>query len=38
MQTVSFRQNLYKMSNTTFWEKLEKYFKMSSAEFFTQYA
>ena len=33
MQIVSLRDNLHEMSNPVFWEK---YFKMSSAENFTQ--
>ena len=31
-------ENLHEMSNPVFWKKLEKYFKMSSAEIFTQRA
>ena len=38
MQIVSIGDNLHEMSNLVFWEKLEKYFKMSSAENFTQSA
>ena len=30
--------NLHKMSNPVFWEKIRKYFKMSSAEIFTERA
>ena len=30
--------NLHEMSNPVFWEKLENYFKMSSAENFTHSA
>ena len=36
MQIVSDGDNLHEMSKSVFWEKLEKYFKMSSAEIFTQ--
>ena len=36
MQRVSYGDNLYEMSNHVFWEKLEKYFSMLSAEKFTQ--
>ena len=36
MQIVLNGGNLHEMSNPVFWEKQEKYFKMSSAEFFTQ--
>ena len=38
MQIVSLGDNLHEMSNSVFWEKYEKYFKMSSAENFTQSA
>ena len=38
MQIISLGDNLYEMSNPVCWEKLEKYFKMSSAENFTQSA
>ena len=30
--------NLHEMSNSVFWEKSEKYFKLSSAEIITQRA
>ena len=33
-----FFDNLHKMSKPTFWETLGKYFKMLSAEIFTQHA
>ena len=36
LQTVSIGENLYEMSNPVFWEKQEKYFKISSDEMFTQ--
>ena len=36
MQVVSIGDNLHEMSNSVFWEKLEKYFSMPSAENFTQ--
>ena len=36
MQIVSLGDNLHEMSYPVFWEKKEKYFKMSSAENFTQ--
>ena len=36
MQIVSIRDNLHKMPNPVFWEKLEKYFELLSAEIFTQ--
>ena len=38
MQVVFCGDNLPKMSLQIFWEKLEKYFKMSSDEIFTQHA
>ena len=38
MQIVSTGDNLHKVSYLIFQEKLEKYFKMSSAENFTQNA
>ena len=38
MQIVSQGDNLHEMSKPAFWEKLEKYFKMSSAEIFIQHA
>ena len=38
MQIVSLGDNLHEMSYPVFWEKWEKYFKMSSAENFTQSA
>ena len=38
MQSVSLGDNLHEMSKPTFWEKEEKYFKMLSAEIFTQHA
>ena len=38
MQIVSLGDNLHEMSNPVFWEKYKKYFKMSSAENFTQSA
>ena len=38
MQIVSLGDNLHEMSNPVFWEKYEKYFKMPSAENFTQSA
>ena len=38
MQTVSSGGSLHEMSNFIFWEKEEKYFKMSSVEIFTQHA
>ena len=38
MQIVSIWENLHDMSNPVFWENIEKYFKMTSAEFFTQIA
>ena len=38
MQIVSLGDNLHEMSSPVFWEKSEKYFKMSSAENFTQTA
>ena len=38
MQTVSNGDSLHEMSNPVFSEKEEKYFKMSSAENFTQSA
>ena len=37
MQSVSLGDNLHEMSTLVFWEKWEKYFKMSS-ENFTQSA
>ena len=36
MQIVSSGDNLHEMPKPAFWEKLEKYFNMSSAENFTQ--
>ena len=38
MQIVSIGDYLHEMLNPVFWEKQEKYFKMSSAENFTQNA
>ena len=38
MQVVSTGDNLHEMSKPVFWEKQEKYFKMLSAENFTQRA
>ena len=38
MQIFSLGDNLHGMSYPVFWEKLEKYFKMLSAENFTQSA
>ena len=38
MQIVSYGDNLHGMSNPVFWEKYEKYFRLSSAEIFTQNA
>ena len=39
MQIVSIGDNLHKVSNPFFWEKIrKKYFKMLSAENFTQIA
>ena len=38
MQIVSWGDNLHEMSYPVFWEKQEKYFKMSSAQNFTQSA
>ena len=39
MQIVSERDNLHEMPKPTFWKKKwEKYFKLSSAEIFTQHA
>ena len=38
MQIVSSGDNLHEMSNLIFWDKQEKYFKMSSAEIITQHA
>ena len=38
MQIVSYWDNLHEMSNPVFWEKQEKYFKMSSAQNFAQSA
>ena len=39
MQSISLGDNLHEMSNPIFSEKKkEKYFKMSSAEIFTQHA
>ena len=38
MQIFSLGDNSHEMSNPVFWEKQENYFKMSSAEFFTQHA
>ena len=35
---ISIGDNLHEMSNPVFWEKLEKYFKMMSAENFSQCA
>ena len=36
MQIVSIRDSLHEMSKPIFLEDLEKYFKMPSAEYFTQ--
>ena len=36
MHIISFGDYLYEMSKPVFWEKEEKYFKMSSAENFIQ--
>ena len=36
MQIVSTGDNLHEVSKTVLWEKYEKYFKVSSAENFTQ--
>ena len=38
MHIVSMGDNLHEISNPVSWEKYEKYFKMSSAESFTQSA
>ena len=38
MQIVSFGDNLHEVSNPIFLEKQENYFKLSSAEIFTQHA
>ena len=38
MQIVSFGDNLHEVSNPILQEKFEKYFKMPSAEIFTQHA
>ena len=38
MQFVSLGDNLHEMSKSIFWEKKEKYFKMSSAGNFIQSA
>ena len=38
MQIVSNRGNLQEISKPVFWENQEKYFKISSAETFTQHA
>ena len=38
MLIVSIGDNLHEMSNPLFWEKKETYFKISSAEIFTQHA
>ena len=40
MQIISSGDNLHEMSNLVFWEKQQKYvyFKMPSAEIFTQHA
>ena len=38
MQIVSIGDNLHEMSKPDFWENREKYYKMSSAENFTQSA
>ena len=38
MQIVSNGDNLHEMLKPVFWEKKKKYFKMSSAENFTQSA
>ena len=35
MQTVSLEDNLHEISNIVIWNNLEKYFKMSSADFFS---
>ena len=38
MQIVSSGDNLHEMPNPVFWEKVEKYFKISSAEIWIQNA
>ena len=38
MQIVSWGDSLCEMTKPIFWEKYEKYFKMSSANIFTQHA
>ena len=38
MQIVSIGDNFHTMSKPVFWEKQNKYFKMSSAEILTQHA
>ena len=38
MQIVSWGDNLHEMSNPVFWGKKDKYFKLLSAENFTQSA
>ena len=38
MKIVSIGDDLNEMSSPVFWKKLEKYFKMSSAEKVTQHA
>ena len=38
MQIVSFDDNLHNVSKPIFWKKKAKYFKMSSADIFTQNA
>ena len=38
MQIVSNGDNLHEMTNTVVLEEYEKYFKMSSAAYFTQHA
>ena len=37
-ETISKGDNLHEISKHIFWEKYEKYLKISSAEFFTQHA
>ena len=36
MEIVSLGDNLLEISNSVFWKKFKKYFRMSSAEIFTQ--
>ena len=38
MQIVSLGDNLHEMSKPIFWKKIRKYFKILSAEVFTQNA